>query len=126
MSFLRGGFDPLPLVLLWTTAAAAVTLGAMLHRQLFAPGFTKAQEGAERFVRGRFWRRTAGWGLKPLPVAKREFVLKDIRLFFRDTTQRSQLILLAALIVSYLFSINALPLHRGEPVGFFYVTLVSF
>src|SRR5881296_3252327 len=25
MSFLRGGFDPLPLVLLWTTAAAAVT-----------------------------------------------------------------------------------------------------
>jgi len=28
-----------------------VALGAMLHRSLFAPGFTKAQEGAERFVR---------------------------------------------------------------------------
>jgi len=126
MSYLRRAPDPLPLLLLWTTAAALVTLGAMLHRQLFAPGFTKAQEGAERFVRGRFWRRTAGWVLKPLPVAKREFVLKDIRLFFRDTTQWSQLILLAALIVVYLFNINALPLHRGEPVGFFYVTLVSF
>src|SRR3989441_3070389 len=87
MSFLRGGFDPLPLVLLWTTAAAAVTLGAMLHRELFAPGFTKAQEGAERFVRGRLWGWTVGTLLGFLPVAKREFVLKDIKLFFRDTTQ---------------------------------------
>ncbi|OLC07856.1 MAG: hypothetical protein AUH34_00660 [Gemmatimonadetes bacterium 13_1_40CM_70_12] len=126
MSYLRHAPDPLPLLLLWTTAAALVTLGAMLHRRLFAQGFTKAQEGAERFVRGRLLRRTAGWVLKPLPVAKREFVLKDIRLFFRDTTQWSQLILLAALVVVYLFNINALPLHRGEPVGFFYVTLVSF
>ena len=126
MGYLRHAPDPLPLILLWTTAAALVTLGAMLHRQLFASGFTKAQEGAERFVRGKVWRRTVGWLLTPLPVAKREFVLKDIRLFFRDTTQWSQLILLGALVVVYLFNINALPLHRGEPVGFFYVTLVSF
>src|SRR5207245_367482 len=98
MSYLRGSPDPLPLMLLWTTAAALVTIGAMLHRRLFAQGFTKAQEGAERFVRGRLLRRTAGWVLKPLPVAKREFVLKDIRLFFRDTTQWSQLILLALLL----------------------------
>src|SRR5881409_2140877 len=126
MSFLRGGFDPLPLVLLWTTAAAAVTLGAMLHRELFAPGFTKAQEGAERFVRGRLWGWTVGTLLGFLPVAKREFVLKDIKLFFRDTTQWSQLILLAVLVIVYLFNIKALPLHRGEQVSFFYVTLVSF
>src|SRR6266567_2559706 len=126
MSFLRGAFDPMPLVLLWTTAAAAVTLGAMLHRELFAPGFTKAQEGAERFVRGRLWGRTVSTLLGFLPVAKREFVLKDIKLFFRDTTQWSQLILLAVLVIVYLFNIKALPLHRGEQVGFFYVTLVSF
>src|SRR5881628_420006 len=126
MGYLRHETDPLPLILLWTTAAAAVTLGAMLHRALFSQGFTKAQEGAERFVRGRFWRRALSWLLSPLPVAKREFVLKDVRLFFRDTTQWSQLILLAVLVVAYLFNINALPLHRGEPVGFFYVTLVSF
>ena len=126
MGYLRHETDPLPLILLWTTAAAAVTLGAMLHRALFSQGFTKAQEGAERFVRGRFWRRALSWLLAPLPVAKREFVFKDVRLFFRDTTQWSQLILLAVLVVVYLFNINALPLHRGEPVGFFYVTLVSF
>src|SRR5436853_2134151 len=126
MTFLRGAADPLPLLLLWPTAAALGTIGAMLHRALFASGFTKAQEGAERFVRGTFWRWTIGALLQPLPVAKREFVLKDVKLFFRDTTQWSQLILLAVLVVVYLFNIKALPLHRGEPVGFFYVTLVSF
>jgi ABC-2 type transport system permease protein len=126
MGFLDQDFDVQPLVLLWTTAAAFVTLGAMLHRRLYATGFTKAQEGAERFVRGVLWRRTVGAALFALPVAKREFVLKDVKLFFRDTTQWSQLILLAVLVVVYLFNINALPLHQGEPVGFFYVTLVSF
>jgi len=126
MGYLRHDLDPLPLILLWTTAAAFVTLGALLHRALYPQGFTKAQEGAERFIRGGFWRWTIGGLLKPLPVAKREFVLKDIRLFFRDTTQWSQLILLAVLVVVYVFNIQALPLHRGEPVGFFYVTLVSF
>ncbi|HEY7684810.1 MAG TPA: hypothetical protein VH833_01765 [Gemmatimonadales bacterium] len=126
MGFLGGDFDPLPLLLLWTTAAAFVTLGALLHRQLYAAGFTKAQEGAERFVRGVFWRRTVGTALFPLSVAKREFVLKDVKLFFRDTTQWSQLILLAVLVVVYLFNIKALPLFRGEQVPLFTVTLVSF
>jgi len=126
MSDLRGPFDPLPLILLWTTAAAFVALGAMLHRQLYAQGYSKAQEGAERFIRGVVWRRTFGSVLAFLPVAKREFVLKDIKLFFRDTTQWSQLILLGVLVVVYLFNVKALPLHKGEDVGFFYVTLVSF
>jgi len=126
MGELRGPFDPLPLILLWTTAAAFVALGAMLHRQLYSQGYSKAQEGAERFVRGVFWRRTVGTALGFLPVSKREFVLKDIKLFFRDTTQWSQLILLGVLVVVYLFNVKALPLHKGEDVGFFYVTLVSF
>jgi ABC-2 type transport system permease protein len=126
MGYLRGSIDPFPLVLLWTTAAAFVTMGALLHRAMYAHGFTKAQEGAERFIRGGLWGVTVGSLLRFLPVAKREFVLKDIKLFFRDTTQWSQLILLAVLVVVYLFNIQALPLHRGEPVGFFYVNLVSF
>src|SRR5205814_872043 len=41
MGFLRHDFDPLPLVLLWTSAAAFVTLGALLHWRLFPQGFTK-------------------------------------------------------------------------------------
>src|SRR5260221_10741633 len=65
MGYLRHDIDPLSLVLLWTTAAAFVTLGALLHRALYAQGFTKAQEGAERFIRGGFWRWTTRGLLKP-------------------------------------------------------------
>ena len=126
MSYLTGAPDWLSVLLVWSSAAAFVVLGAWLHGRLFAVGYTRAQEGAERFVRGSFWGWSLGWLLGGLGPSRREFVLKDLRLFFRDTTQWSQLILLSVLVVVYLFNIKALPLHRGEPVGFFYVTLVSF
>ncbi len=126
MGHLSGHPDWLSLYLLWTTAALVVAVGAWLHGRAYHTGFTKAQEGAERFVRGGFWNWTLGWALTPLGTARREFVLKDLRLFFRDTTQWSQLILLAALLVVYLFNIKALPLFRGEQVPFFLVSVVSF
>jgi ABC-2 type transport system permease protein len=52
-------------------------------------------------------------------------VLKELRLFFRDTTQWSQLILLAALVVLYVFNIKYLPL-KGEGVTFFLVNVIPF
>ena len=39
------------------TAAAAFVLGALLHRQLYAIGFSKAQESGERWARGGAMRR---------------------------------------------------------------------
>jgi ABC-2 type transport system permease protein len=126
MGYLVGPFDPLPLFLLWSTAAAFVVLGAVLHIRLYPTGFTKAQEGAERFIKGWIWRTVLDPLFTPLSVAKREFVIKDLKLFFRDTTQWSQLILLAVLVVIYLFNIRALPLFTGERVPFFLVTVVSF
>ncbi len=126
MGFLVGPFDVLPIFMLWSTAASFVVLGALLHRALYATGFTKAQEGAERFVKGWVWRAILDPLFKPLAVAKREFIIKDLKLFFRDTTQWSQLILLGVLIVIYLFNIRALPLFRGEQVPFFLVSVISF
>ena len=126
MGFLVGPFDVLPAVLLWSTAAAFVVVGAMLHRAMYAAGFTKAQEGAEHFVKGRMWQRVINPLLKPLAVSKREFIIKDLKLFFRDTTQWSQLILLGVLVVIYLFNIRSLPLFRGEQVPFFLVSVISF
>ena len=126
MGVLVGPFDPLPLLLLWSTAGAFVVLGAMLHDRLYATGFTKAQEGAERFVHGWLWRALLDPVLSRVSVAKREFIIKDVKLFFRDTTQWSQLILLAVLVVIYLFNIKALPLFSGERVPFFLITVVSF
>jgi ABC-2 type transport system permease protein len=53
-------------------------------------------------------------------------MLKDVKTFLRDTTQWSQLFLLVALIVVYLFNFKVLPLDRSPmPAGTIRI-LVSF
>ena len=54
--------------------------------------------------------------LPGVPVMRREFILKDLKTFFRDSTQWSQLILLGVLVAVYLINIRALPLFTGERV----------
>ena len=117
--------DWMSVYLLWSTAAAAFVLGALLHRQLYSIGFSKAQESAQRFVRGGVMGNVGHRLLSPLGILKRELVLKELRLFFRDTTQWSQLILLAVLVVVYVFNIKYLPL-RGEGITFFLVNVIPF
>jgi ABC-2 type transport system permease protein len=126
MGYLIGPKEALPLVLLWSTAAAFVVMGALLHQSLYPRGFTRAQEGADKFVKGWIWTAILDPIFKPLTVAKREFLIKDLKLFFRDPTQWSQLILLTVLVIIYLFNIQALPLFSGEQVPFFMVTVISF
>ncbi|HWN18373.1 MAG TPA: hypothetical protein VNO19_05600 [Gemmatimonadales bacterium] len=125
MNWLLRVADPWPVAKLWGAAAVAVALGAALHGRLYALGFSKAQEGAERKVR-RPLRGPLSRMLRSLPPSRREFILKDLRLFFRDNTQWSQLILLAVLLMVYLFNIRSLPLHSGERVPFRLVTMISF
>jgi ABC-2 type transport system permease protein len=117
--------DWMAVYLLWSTAAAAFVLGALLHRQLYSIGFSKAQESGQRAVRGTTLGRASHRVFRPLGILKRELVLKEVRLFFRDTTQWSQLILLAVLVVVYVFNIKYLPL-RGEGITFFLVNVVPF
>jgi ABC-2 type transport system permease protein len=125
MSWLQYRLDFLPFYLLWSTAAAAVVIGALTHRWLYVKGFSKAQESAERWARSGVMHRFGMTVLRPLGILKRELVLKEVRLFFRDTTQWSQLILLAVLVVVYVFNIRYLPL-RGEGITFFLVNVVPF
>jgi ABC-2 type transport system permease protein len=125
MSWARGRPELLPYYLLWSTAAAATVLGALLHRWLYTPGFSKAQESAERWARSGAMSRFGRAALTPFGIVRRELVLKEIRLFFRDTTQWSQLILLAVLVMVYVFNIKFLPL-RGEGMTFFLVNVVPF
>jgi ABC-2 type transport system permease protein len=125
MSWLQYQLDYLPFYLLWTTAAACVVLGALLHRALYLKGFSKAQESGQRWARGGVMRRVAHGVLRPLSVLRRELVLKEVRLFFRDSTQWSQLILLAVLVVVYVFNIKYLPL-QGEGMTFLLRNIVPF
>ncbi len=125
MGWLTGHFDGLPLYLLWSTAAALVVLGAALHRLLYAKGFSKAQEGAGRATRARGASSGVFHRLWPFGVLRRELVLKEVRVFFRDTTQWSQLILLGVLLIVYVVNIKFLPLS-GDGITFFIVNLIPF
>jgi ABC-2 type transport system permease protein len=125
MGWLTWNVDWLPLYLLWSTAAALVVLGAALHRTLYARGFSQAQEGAQRARRSRAQRPSGLAALWPFGPRRRELVFKEVRLFFRDTTQWSQLILLGVLLIVYVVNIKFLPLS-GEGVTFFIVNLIPF
>ena len=125
MSWLTGPVDWLPLYLLWTSAGAVVVIGALLHRSLYPVGFSKAQESAQRLVTGDGRRGAVRGLLGFLGVRRRELVFKEVRLFFRDTTQWSQLILLAVLVVVYVFNIKYLPLTQAG-VTFFLVNVIPF
>jgi len=117
--------DAEPVVLLWGFVGLALAAGTMVHQQLYSLGFSKAQEGAERKIR-RQLRGPLAALLRSLPPSKREFILKDLRLFFRDNTQWSQLILLAVLLLIYIFNVTTLPINTGERIPFSLITVVCF
>jgi ABC-2 type transport system permease protein len=123
-----GAFDLFPLLLLGSTAAAFVVLGAALHARMYQDGFSRSQEGAElrEGDESRAKRLRLERSLGSFSVTTRSLVAKDIRSFFRDTTQWSQLILLAVLVVIYIYNVKVLPLWSGEQVGFFLINVVSF
>jgi ABC-2 type transport system permease protein len=125
MGLLNDKPDWLAVYMLWTTAAAFVLFGALLHRAFYATGFSKAQESGQRWARSGRVSRIVTRVLRPFGVLKRELLMKEMRVFFRDTTQWSQLILLAVLVVVYVFNIKFLPL-RGEGVTMFLINIVPF
>ena len=125
MGSLRGSLDPFTLVLLWSTALAMMVLGATFHRVYYPSAFTRSQEGSQKHTAGRRLGSSIRFLFGGVGSGRAELILKDIRIFFRDTTQWSQLILLAVLIVVYIYNISALPLY-SEGVSFFFAHIVAF
>lgn len=107
---------------LWMLAAAAILLTMAAAFQFYYPAFSLSQGERERGVADsrRYFYRIIGWGLSPLPPPMRGLMMKDIKIFWRDTGQWSQLFMLGALIVVYIFNIRNLPLDT-----FFLKNLVS-
>src|SRR5688500_15442833 len=75
LSWLNERPSLLPVYLLWTTAAAAFVLGALLHRKLYPIGLSQAQEGGERWTRGSMFGRLGHKLFSPLGILRRELVL---------------------------------------------------
>jgi ABC-2 type transport system permease protein len=56
----------------------------------------------------------------------RIIVAKEIKTFFRDTSQWSQLILLGALVVVYVYNFSVLPLRGSPLVTFYFKNVIAF
>jgi ABC-2 type transport system permease protein len=108
---LHGSVDWLHLAALWTTAAAVtIVLGGAFARWHFA-GYSKSQEARKaRFAQWRGLDRAARW--LPLSPVRRQLLVKDVKVFLRDVSQWSQLLLLLALVLVYLYNFRVLDLDR--------------
>ncbi len=115
------------LACLWSTATALVVIGSWVSRALFVSGWTKSQEARRVYlVRLPLFNRLVQGLCRLLRPSPRALVIKDWKTFFRDTSQWSQLILLMALVVVYLYNFSVLPLDQTPMPSFFLQNLVSF
>jgi ABC-2 type transport system permease protein len=108
---LFGSYDLVHAGALWMTAAAlTVAVGLAYGRWHFA-GYSQSQESpASRVFRLLFVDRMAA--ALPLTPLRRHLIVKDAKVFLRDISQWSQLLLLLALVALYLFNFRALDLER--------------
>lgn len=108
---LHGARDLLHFLALWTTAASLTLLLRATHERWHFSGFSNAQEARKaRFTRLRSLDRFAN--RLPISTIRRHLVLKDAKVFFRDVSQWSQLLLLVALMLLYLYNFRVLDLDR--------------
>jgi len=108
---LGGSWDILHLGALWTTACAMTVLARAAYGRLYLAGWSKAQEARKaRFTHLRVIESLAGW--LPVDPARRALLVKDLKVFLRDTAQWSQLLLLVALGLVYVYNFYALDLDR--------------
>ena len=97
-----------------------------VYRSVYFSGWSKAQESRQGRHRLRLLDRILSWLTHPFPEISRALMIKDMKTFLRDTTQWSQLFLLVALIVVYLYNFKVLPLDRSPIPSATLKTIVSF
>jgi len=108
---LRGAVDGLHMGALWTSAGAAVVLARVAYDRHYFAAWSKAQEARKtRFTRLRTLDRLVR--LLPGAPARRALLVKDVKVFLRDTAQWSQLLLLVALALVYVYNFRVLDLDR--------------
>lgn len=123
----RSGSAVFHLLLLFSTAAALLVLAEALLGRLFLPGLSKAQEGRKaRFSQLAVWERLLRVLTAPFAAQTRLLMIKEVKVFFRDTSQWSQLILLLALVAVYVFNFSVLPFQGSPLVTFYFKNVIAF
>jgi ABC-2 type transport system permease protein len=114
-------------LLLWSTALAMVVLNIWTAGHIYFKGFSKAQEAKRRTRTGkRILEKMVSVLTRPLGADTASLIAKDVRTFFRDNSQWSQLLLLGALVVVYLYNFSVLPLERSPIKSVYLQNALSF
>ena len=115
------------LLMLWSTGLAGIVVGEWACMRIYYAGWSRSQEGRKAAIsRSRTADLFFSAASAPFRGKMRAIVLKDIKLFFRDTSQWSQLFLIFALMVVYIYSFRLLPLERAQMPSFYLQNLISF
>ncbi len=115
------------LALATSCAFTLIFLNESLARVAYFYGFSQAQTTPKRlFAPVNF----QGWDwehlLNFLSRQAKAFAVKEIRSFFRDSTQWPQLFLIGALIVVYLYNFSVLPLDKSPMKTVYLQNVFSF
>src|SRR5712691_1247245 len=122
---LKGGWDLVHAGALWTTALAfSVALRAADERWHFS-GYSRSQEAPKaRFTRLRSLDALAR--MLPWSPVRRQLLVKDLKVFMRDVSQWSQLLLLLALVLIYLYNFRVLDLEHIPYMSGFIKNIYAF
>ena len=108
---LRGSPDWLHFAALWLSAGAAIVVARMANERWYFTGFSRSQEAPKaRFTELRAL--DAVVSVLPWTPVRRQMLVKDLKIFLRDVSQWSQLLLLLALVLVYLYNFRVLDLER--------------
>lgn len=111
------------MALSWSFAGLVLFMNIIAADAIYAKGLSKTQTASVRlFKQGIFKRDFLVFLSRPV----RAFAAKEIRTFFRDQTQWSQLFLIGALVVIYVYNFNALPLEKAPIRTVYLQNLLSF
>ncbi len=111
-------------------AVVAIALGALLlwaAERFYYAGWTASQEGQRRDKKTPLGNEWAF--IPPLPPPIKALLGKDSLLFFRDTNQWAQLMIVLALMAFYLISVSKIPMdtpYLKNLISFLNIGMISF
>ncbi|RJP46770.1 MAG: hypothetical protein C4548_02060 [Desulfobacteraceae bacterium] len=121
----RAASSAMDIFLLMAFAGLMISVAVIIADAFYARGVSKSQTARKTL----FGRRS--FDLLPrllffLPRPVQAYTVKEIRTFFRDQTQWSQIFLIGALIVIYIYNFKVLPLERSPMPTVYLQNLLSF
>ena len=109
--------------LAWSFGATIAFVLIVVAEAMYFQGFSKTQTASARL----FKKDAPAWRIFDfLPGPIKSFTVKEIKTFLRDQTQWSQLFLIAALVIIYVYNFKVLPIDKSPIKTVYLQNLFSF